>query len=216
MNKSSKAFQVPNKVITKEDITPLSRSHTKKADTRGTADGKNTTASAVEATHTHHAVEERRQEQGTEITRDDDERPESTLGYSSEPDPLFSPCHQPSFTNSTFSYSADNELPMEENHNKNNFHESSEGSKEKAICLQETRQRKCSLVALHPGDATTSSNDTLGIEDFIKDDINSAEAMEPSPSSSPSSSLLDNLDYNIKLLCYRDNEGKFTLKKRKF
>ncbi|CAI4490554.1 BBL_G0020630.mRNA.1.CDS.1 [Saccharomyces cerevisiae] len=263
MNKSSKAFQVPNKVITKEDITPLSRSHTKKADTRGTADGKNTTASAVEATPiiittarsidtagslSENATEDDGTQNGDLHDDDDDDDLESTLGYSSEPDPLFSPCHQPSFTNSTFSYSADNELPMEENHNKNNFHDSSEssiflpqiqqsfffgdnsksdanntdfwkevnGTAEEAICLQETRQRKCSLVALHPGDATTSSNDTLGIEDFIKDDINSAEAMEPSPSSSPSSSLLDNLDYNIKLLCYRDNEGKFTLKKRKF
>ncbi|EGA62267.1 YGR079W-like protein [Saccharomyces cerevisiae FostersO] len=222
---------------------------------------KNTTASAVEATPiiittarsidtagslSENATEDDGTQNGDLHDDDDDDDLESTLGYSSEPDPLFSPCHQPSFTNSTFSYSADNELPMEENHNKNNFHDSSEssiflpqiqqsfffgdnsksdanntdfwkevnGTAEEAICLQETRQRKCSLVALHPGDATTSSNDTLGIEDFIKDDINSAEAMEPSPSSSPSSSLLDNLDYNIKLLCYRDNEGKFTLEKK--
>ncbi|QHS73390.1 uncharacterized protein SPAR_G03000 [Saccharomyces paradoxus] len=267
MNKSSRAFQAPNKVITKEDITPLSRSHTKKADARGTADGNNTTASAVEATPiiittarsidtagslSENATDDDGAQKGSPHHDDDDDDLESTLGYSSEPDPLFSPCHQPSFSNSTFSSGADSELFTEENYNKKDFHDSSEnsiflpqiqqsfffgdnsksdanntdfwkevnGTAEEAICMQETRQRKCSLVALHPGDATTSSNDTLGIEDFIKDDINGAEAMEPCTSSSSetssSPSLLDNLDYNIKLLCYRDNEGKFTLKKRKF
>lgn len=61
-------------------------------------------------------------------------------------------------------------------------------------------------------------DDTLGIEDFINDDINGNEAGSSTSPSSASSSpcLFDNLDYNIKLLCYRDNEGKFTLKKRKF
>lgn len=110
MNKSSKAFQVPNKVITKEDITPLSRSHTKKADTRGTADGKNTTASAVEATPiiittarsidtagslSENATEDDGTQNGDLHDDDDDDDLESTLGYSSEPDPLFSHATSP-------------------------------------------------------------------------------------------------------------------------
>ncbi|CAI4038774.1 hypothetical protein SMKI_06G1220 [Saccharomyces mikatae IFO 1815] len=272
MNKSSRAFQVPSKVITKEDITPLLRSHTKKIDTRGTADGNNTIVNGVATTpiiittarsidtagslsedatdddgEQRGCLHQKEEDDDGDDDDDDDGDLESTLGYSSEPDPLFSPCHQPSFTNNTFGYAADNELSMEENHYEKDFHDSSEnsiflpqlqqsfffgdanntdfwkevnGTAEEAICLQDTRQRKCSLVALHPGDAATSENDTLGIEDFIKDDINGAEATEPSTSSSSetpsSSSLFDNLNYNIKLLCYRDNEGKFTLKKRKY
>ncbi|CAI4062353.1 hypothetical protein SKDZ_07G3260 [Saccharomyces kudriavzevii ZP591] len=266
MNRSSRAFQVPNKIITKEDITPLSSSHAKKTDSPGTAaTGDSTGASAVDAAPiiittarsidtagslSEDTTDDDNVEVGLSQNADDDL--ESTLGYSSEPDPLFSPCHQPSFTNNTFIYGADNEFPVEENQNKKGFHTDNEGSlflpqlqqsflfgdsgksdasntdfwkevngtAEEAICLQDTRQRKCSLVALHPGDATPGSDDTLGIEDFIKDDINSTEVIDSSASSSSetssSSCLFDNLDYNIKLLCYRDNEGKFTLKKRKF
>ncbi|CAI4062858.1 hypothetical protein N7582_002236 [Saccharomyces uvarum] len=266
MNRSSRAFQVPNKVITKEDITPLSRSHVKKSDPREGADGDKGLASAVETTPiiitTARSIDtagslsknttgdEDAQETGVGQDNDngnggdgddddDDDDLESTLGYSSEPDPLFSPCHQPSFTNNTFAYGADNEPPLEEDEHRKGFHADSEsslflpqlqqsfffgtgntdfwkevnGTAEEAICLQDTRQRKSSLVALHPGDATP-----LGIEDFINDDINGNEAGSSTSPSSASSSpcLFDNLDYNIKLLCYRDNEGKFTLKKRKF
>ncbi|CAI2004775.1 hypothetical protein SEUBUCD646_0G03370 [Saccharomyces eubayanus] len=265
MNRSSRAFQVPNKVITKEDITPLSRSHVKKTDPREVTDGDDGLASAVEATPiiitTARSIDtagslskkstgdEGAQETGVDQDNngddgDDDEDLESTLGYSSEPDPLFSPCHQPSVTNNTFAYGADNETPLEEDENRKGFHTDSEsslflpqlqqsfffgacntdfwkevnGTAEEAICLQDTRQRKSSLVALHPGDATPGPDDTLGIEDFINDDINGNEAGSSTSASSASSSpcLFDNLDYNIKLLCYRDNEGKFTLKKRKF
>ncbi|CAI4063412.1 hypothetical protein SUVZ_07G3140 [Saccharomyces uvarum] len=268
MNRSSRAFQVPNKVITKEDITPLSRSHAKKSDPREVADGDEGLASAVETTPiiitTARSIDtagslsknttgdEDAQETGVdednngdgEDDDDEDDDLESTLGYSSEPDPLFSPCHQPSFTNNTFAYGTDNEPPLEEDEHRKGFHTDNEsslflpqlqqsfffgtgntdfwkevnGTAEEAICLQDTRQRKSSLVALHPGDATLGPDDTLGIEDFINDDINGNEAGSSTPPSSASSSpcLFDNLDYNIKLLCYRDNEGKFTLKKRKF
>lgn len=52
MNRSSRAFQVPNKVITKEDITPLSRSHAKKSDPR---EGQTATkVSQCGRDHAHH------------------------------------------------------------------------------------------------------------------------------------------------------------------